>query len=118
MDGFKEKYSLLVKYMLPSLHKCIEDVEFDGFVSGQESLVSNTDPKNEFERKMNNQLSTYITPKIKIRLKDSCNKMSGADKMGLKGDVFGKLTEIHSTFFEDRKLNANIRYIDIVPYNS
>jgi len=42
--------------------------------------------------------------------------MRGIDSMGLKGDIFGKLTEIHSTYFKDRSLNANVRYIDIVPF--
>jgi len=100
MEDFEEKYSLLVKYMVPSVHKCIDKIEFDGFVHGSESLGSNE----------------YITPKIKISTKENCKGMRGIDSMGLKGDIFGKLTEIHSTFFNDKKLNANIRYIDIVPF--
>ena len=39
MEDFEEKYSLLVKYMLPSVHRCIDKIEFDGFVSGGESLA-------------------------------------------------------------------------------
>jgi len=94
MEDFEEKYNLLIKYMLPSVHKCIDKIEFDGFVSGSE----------------------YITPKIKISTKENCKGMRGIDSMGLKGDIFAKLTEIHSTFFNDKKLNANVRYIDIVPF--
>ena len=47
MEDFEEKYSLLVKYMLPSVHKCIDKIEFDGFVSVSESLVRHP-PKDDF----------------------------------------------------------------------
>ena len=115
MEDFEEKYNLLIKYMLPSVHKCIDKIEFDGFVSGSESLGSK-EPKDDFERRMNDRFSEYITPKIKISTKENCKGMRGIDSMGLKGDIFAKLTEIHSTFFNDKKLNANVRYIDIVPF--
>lgn len=115
MEDFEEKYSLLIRYMLPSVHKCIDKIEFDGFVPGCESLVSN-EPKDDFERRMNDIFNEYITPKIKISTKENCKGMRGVDRMSLKGDIFGKLTEIHSTFFNDKKLNANVRYIDIVPF--
>ena len=115
MEDFKEKYGLLVKYMLPSVNRCIDKIEFDGFVSGGESLAIDN-PKDEFEKRMNDKFNEYITPKIKISLKERCKRMRGIDSMGLKGDIFGKLTEIHSTYFKDRSLNANVRYIDIVPF--
>ncbi len=115
MNDFEEKYSLLVKYMLPSVHRCIDKVEFCGFLPGHETLVSDTKPKNEFEQSMNDMLSRYITPKIKIQLKKSCSNLRGIDKLGIEGDIVGKLGEIHSTFFgdQDLKLNANRRYIEI-----
>jgi hypothetical protein len=107
MNDFEEKYSLLVKYMLPTVSKCINSVEFDGFVSGRESLgVRN--PKDDYERRMNDRFAEYLTPKIVVRLDDKCK---GGRAMGLKEDVAGKLSEIHHTFFEDRKLNANSNYI-------
>jgi len=115
MEDFEEKYSLLVKYMVPSVHKCIDKIEFDGFVSGSESLGSN-EPKDDFERRMNDKFNEYITPKIKVSVKEDCKGMRGIGSMGVKGDIFAKLTEIHSTFFNDKKLNANIRYIDMVPF--
>ena len=107
MNDFEEKYSLLVKYMLPTVSKCINSVEFDGFVSGRESLgVRN--PKDDYERRMNDRFAEYLTPKIVVRLDDKCK---GGRAMGLKEDVAGKLSEIHHTFFEDRKLNAHSNYI-------
>lgn len=115
MEDFEEKYGLLVKYMLPSVNRCIKSVEFDGFVSGRESMLVDN-PKNDFEKEMNDRFSVYLTPKIKISLKESCKGISGIQNMGLKGDIAGYLSEIHFTYFEDRKLNANIRYIDIVPF--
>ena len=115
MEDFEEKYGLLVKYMLPSVHRCIDKIEFDGFVSGGESL-SVDNPKDDFEKRMNDRFNEYITPKIKISLKERCKGMRGIDSMGLKGDIAGKLSEIHFTYFKDRRLNANMRYIDIVPF--
>lgn len=107
MNDFEEKYSLLVKYMLPSVNRCIKSVEFDGFVSGRESLgVRN--PKDDYEIRMNDRFDEYITPKIVVRLDDKCK---GGGAMGLKGDITGKLSEIHHAFFEDKKLNANSNYI-------
>lgn len=107
MNDFEEKYSLLVKYMLPTVSKCIKSVEFDGFVSGRESLgVRN--PKDDYERRMNDRFDEYLTPKIVVRLDDKCK---GGRAMGLKDDVVGKLSEIHHTFFEDRKLNAHSNYV-------
>ena len=115
MEDFEEKYGLLVKYMLPSVHRCIDKIKFDGFVSGGESLATDN-PKDDFEKRMNDRFNEYITPKIKISLKESCKGISGIQNMGLKGDIAGYLSEIHFTYFKDRKLNANIRYIDIVPF--
>lgn len=109
MNDFEEKYSLLVKYMLPTVSKCINSVEFDGFVSGRESLgVRN--PKDDYERRMNDRFAEYLTPKIVVRIDDICK---GGRAMGLKDDVAGKLSEIHHTFFEDRKLNAHSNYVYI-----
>ena len=115
MDDFEEKYGLLVKYMLPSVNRCIDKIEFDGFVSGGESLAVDN-PKDDFEKRMNDRFNEYITPKIKISLKERCKGMRGIDSMGLKGDIAGKLSEIHLTYFNDRRMNANMRYVYIVPY--
>ena len=113
MNDFEEKYSLLVKYMLPSVNRCIKSVEFDGFVSGRESLgVRN--PKDDYERRMNDRFDEYITPKIKVTLADSCKGMRGMDSVGLKGDIAGRLSDIHFTFFVDKKLNSNTNYIYIL----
>ena len=117
MEDFEEKYGLLLKYMIPSAHKCINKVEVDGFVPGSESL-SNNNPKDDFERKMNDKLNEYITPRLKVTLHTGCEYLSGVNAIGLKGDIFGKLTEIHSTFFPDTKLNANIRYIEVIQPNT
>ena len=117
MDDFEEKYGLVLKYMVPSAHKCIDKVEVDGFVPGSESLGSN-EPKDDFERKMNDKFNEYITPRLKVTLHTCCEYLSGVNSIVLKGDIFGKLTEIHSTFFPDMKLNANIRYIDVIQPNS
>ena len=46
MEDFEEKYGLLVKYMLPSVNRCIDKIKFDGFVSGGESLATDN-PKDE-----------------------------------------------------------------------
>jgi hypothetical protein len=109
MNDFEEKYSLLVKYMLPTVSKCIKSVEFEEFVSGRESMgVRN--PKDDYERRMNDRFAEYLTPKIVVRLDDMCK---GGRAMGLKDDITGKLSEIHHTFFEDRKLNAHSNYIYI-----
>lgn len=98
MEEFEEKYELLLKYMLPSANKCIDKIAFDGFVQ-----------HFEFEGKI---------PKIRIQIKDSCKDMRSVDRLGLYGDVSGKLMDIHSTFFEDHKLSVDISkgYMDIVPF--
>ena len=98
MEDFEERYELLLKYMLPSANKCIDKIAFDGFGSDF-----------EFEGKI---------PKIRIQLKDSCKDLKGIDKLGLYGDVAGKLTDIHFTFFEDHNLSVDISkgYMDIVPF--
>jgi len=113
MNEFEEKYSLLVKYMLPSVNKCIKYVEFDGFVSGRESLATDN-PKDEFEIRMNDRFAEYLTPKIKVSLSDSCKGMRGIGSIGLKGDIAGKLSDIHYTFFKDRKLNSNTKFIYVI----
>ena len=74
--------------MLPSANKCIDKIAFDGFGSDF-----------EFEGRI---------PKIRIQLKDSCKDLKGIDKLGLYGDVAGKLTDIHFTFFEDHNLSVDI----------
>ena len=110
MNDFEEKYSLLVKHMLPSVNRCIKSVEFDGFVSGRESLGVNN-PKDDYERRMNDRFDEYLTPKIIVRLNDSCKGMRGIGTMGLKGDIAGRLSNLHHVYFEDRKLNSNTNYI-------
>jgi hypothetical protein len=107
MNDFEKKYSLLVKYMLPTGSKCIKSVEFDGFVSGRESLGT-SNPKDDFERRMNDRYDEYLTPKIVVRLENKCKGWASA---GLKGDIAGKLSDLHHTYFEDMKLNANTNYI-------
>lgn len=113
MNDFEEKYSLLVQYMLPSVNKCIKSVEFNGFVSGRESLGTRN-PKDEFERRMNDRFDEYLTPKIIVTLSDSCKGIGGIGIIGLKGDIAGKLSDIHYTFFKDRKLNSNTRFIYVI----
>lgn len=113
MNDFEEKYSLLVKYILPSVNGCIKSVEFDEFVSGRESLGTRN-PKDEFERRMNDRFDEYLTPKIIVTLSDSCKGIGGIGIIGLKGDIVSKLSEIHHTFFKDRKLNSNNRFIYIL----
>lgn len=115
MKDFEDKYSLLIKYMLPSVHRCIDKVEFDRFVLGPELLGIVTNPKDDYEVEKYNNL---ITPKIKVSLKKGCNNLRGIDKLGIEGDIMGKLEEIYSTFFGDQKfeLNTNSRYIDFVPH--
>ena len=111
MKDFEEKYSLLIKYMLPTGKECVKSAEFDGFVSGRESMGTRN-PKDDFERRMNDRFAEYLTPKIIVRLHDGCEGMRNST--GLKADIAGKLSEIHHTFFEDRKLNSNINYIYIL----
>jgi len=98
MEEFEEKYELLLKYMLPSANKCIGKIAFDGFVE-----------EFEFGGKI---------PKIRIQIKDNCRNMRSVDRLGLYGDVSGKLMEIHSTFFEEHNLSVDISngYMDIVPF--
>ena len=115
MEDFEERYSLLVKYMLPSASDCIKSVAFDGFVSGRESMMIDN-PKDDFEREMNDRLSVYITPKINVEVIDDCLSWTPF-VMGLKGDIVGKMQELHDTYFPDRKINTNIRYINLTSSN-
>lgn len=115
MEDFEKKYSLLVSYMLPSVNKCIKSVEFDGFVSGRESMMIDN-PKDDFEREMNNRFSVYLTPKINVEVIDKCLGWTPF-VMGLKGDIVGKMEELHKTYFPDRKINTNIRYINLTSSN-
>jgi len=76
MEDFEDKYSLLIKYMLPHTNKCIESVEFDGFVSEYEVLGIISNPKDEFEPETRDMLNG-ITPKINVK---------GVDKWGKRNN--------------------------------
>lgn len=111
MNDFEEKYSLLIKYMIPTGNKCVKSAEFIEFVSGRESLGTDN-PKDDYERRMNDRFAEYFTPKIIVRLNDSCKGMGLP--INLKSDIVGKISDIHNTFFSDRKLNAHSNYIYIL----
>lgn len=108
MNDFEKKYSLLIKYMIPTGTKCVKSAEFIEFVSGRESLGT-SNPKNDSERRMNDRFAEYLTPKIIVRLDDNCKGIGNS--INLKSDIVGKISNIHNTFFNDRKLNANSNYI-------
>jgi len=94
MNDFEEKYGTLIKWMLPQSNRDIKSVEFVEFK--ETSLVG------------------YLTPVINVTVDKDSFSDGPFLKMALKGDVFIKMLDIHETYFPERKLKANIKFINLI----
>ncbi len=88
MEDLEEKYSLLMGFLLPRVHKCIESI----------------DPIKLVER------GPFLEPHININIKDGCQVMG---KLALRGDVFGEMINLNDLYFPNRNIIGVIDYIKI-----
>jgi hypothetical protein len=51
---------------------------------------------------------------VNVTMDNICFSGGALLNMALKGDVFTKMLDLHELYFPDRKLNANIRFINIL----
>lgn len=113
MKDFEEKYKTLMKFMLPQANKCIKSVEVVGFEEGAFTRKGKR-PETDYELKTFTSLDDSITPVVNVTMDNICFSGGALLNMALKGDVFTKMLDLHELYFPDRKLNANIRFINIL----
>ena len=113
MKDFEEKYKTLIKFMLPQANKCIKSVEVVGFEEGALTQRGNR-PKSDEDKKMFASPDDSITPVVNVTMDDICFSGGSMLNMVLKSDIFTKMLDLHDLYFPDRKLNANIRFINIL----
>lgn len=113
MNDFEEKYKTMMKFMLPQANKCIKSVEVVGFEEGALTQRGKR-PKSDEEKKMFASPDDSITPVVNVTVDNICFPGGAFLTMALRGDVFTKMLDLHELYFPDRKLNANISFINIL----
>ena len=113
MNDFEEKYKTLMKYMLPQADKCIKSVEVVGFEEGAFTRKGKR-PETDYELKTFASLDDSITPVINVTMDNECFSGGAMLNMVLRSDIFTKMLDLHELYFPDRKLNANIGFINIL----
>jgi hypothetical protein len=113
MNDFEEKYKTLMKYMLPQADKCIKSVEVVGFEEGAFTRKGKR-PETDYELKTFASLDDSITPVINVTMDNECFSGGAMLNMVLRSDIFTKMLDLHELYFPDRKLNANINFINIL----
>ena len=113
MNDFEEKYKTLMKYMLPQADKCIKSVEVVGFEEGAFTQQGKR-PKSDEDKKMFASPDDSITPVINVTMDNECFSGGAMLNMVLRSDIFTKMLDLHELYFPDRKLNANIGFINIL----
>ena len=102
-----------MKWMLPQANKCIKSIEVVGFEEGAFTRMGKR-PKSDEQKKTFASLDDSITPVINVTMDNECFSGGPLLNMALKGDVFTKMLDLHELYFPDRKLNANISFINIL----
>ena len=113
MNDFEEKYKTLMKWMLPQANKCIKSIEVVGFEEGAFTRKGKR-PETDEQKKTFASLGDRITPVVNVTMDNDCFSGGALLNMALKGDVFTKMMDLHQLYFPDRKLNANIGFINIL----
>ena len=113
MNDFEEKYKTLMKFLLPQANKCIKSVEVVGFEEGSFTRKGKR-PETDYELKTFASLDDSITPVINVTMDNKCFSGGAMLNMVLRSDIFTKMLDLHELYFPDRKLNANIGFINIL----
>lgn len=113
MNDFEEKYKTLIQWMLPQAHRCIKYIEVVGFEEGAFTRMGKR-PETDEQKKTFASLDDSITPVINVTMDNDCFSGGSLLNMALKGDIFSKMMDLHQTYFPDRKLNANMSFINIL----
>ena len=113
MNEFEEKYKTLMHWMLPQAHRCIKSIEIVGFKEGAFTRMGKR-PETDYELKTFASLDDSITPVVNVTMDNECFSGGALLNMGVKADVFSKMMDLHQLYFPDRKLNANIGFINIL----
>ena len=105
MNDFENKYKILMTFLLPQSNKCINSVEFVEFKKGITNVIDNEIPKD---------INEYLTPVFNFTVDNDCFSGGAFLNMALKGDIISKMMYLHETYFPERKLDANVKYINLL----
>ena len=99
MEEFKEKYNMLMKYLLIPANKCIESIDPIEFKTFGELYP--TDGDND-----------GLVPIITVNIKEHC-EISGLKRVAIKSDIFQKLVHLDKTYFPEWNIIEDIDMIKI-----
>jgi len=99
MEEFKEKYNMLMKYLLIPANKCIESIEPIEFKTFGDLYPA--DGNND-----------GLVPIISVKIKERC-ELGGLKRIAIKSDIFQKLVHLDKTYFPEWNIIEDIDMIKI-----
>lgn len=100
MEEFKEKYIMLMGYLLVTANKCIQSI--DTIELKRFGDLYPTDPDNH-----------GLVPIIKINIREEC-ELRGLNRIVIKSDIFHKLVNLDKMYFSGWNI---IEDIDMIKLN-